>query len=84
MGQCESATREALISSEFALASVRAELSSLQQQIKDTTALAERTAGEANRHQTLQREHTLMLQGLRLRANSALGTICDESAPHPN
>ena len=24
-----------------------------------------------------------MLQDLRLRANSALGTICDESAPHP-
>ena len=82
--QRESAAREALTSSESALASARAELSSLQQQIKDTASLAKKTASEANRRQTLQREHASMLQGLRLRANSALGTICDESAPHPH
>ena len=53
MEQRESATREALISSESALVSARAELCSLQQKIKDTASLAERTVGEENRRHTL-------------------------------
>ena len=39
-------------------------------------------ASKANRCKTLQLKHASMLQGLRLRANSALGTIYGESAPH--
>ena len=30
------------------------------------------------------REHAPMLQDLRTKANQALGTICDEHAPHPD
>ena len=47
--QRESVARKTLISSKSALASVQAELSSFQEQIKDTASLAEKTAGEANR-----------------------------------
>ena len=32
----------------------------------------------------LLREHTPMLRALRVRANQALGTICDEHSPHPH
>ena len=32
----------------------------------------------------MEREHAPMLQGLRNRANTALGHICDENAPHPH
>ena len=31
----------------------------------------------------MQREHTPMLQALRVRANQALGIICEENVPHP-
>lgn len=37
-----------------------------------------------NRRLTLQHEYGSMLHDLRARANRALGTICDESAPHPH
>ena len=32
----------------------------------------------------LERVHAPMLQGLRIRASAALGSICDEHAPHPH
>ena len=32
----------------------------------------------------LQCKHALMLEDIRIKANRALGTICDESAPHPH
>ena len=66
------------------LASARADFLSLQQQIDRATSLAKKSADEACRRRTLQREHASMLQDLRMRANRALNTICEESAPHPH
>ena len=82
--QREGAAREALASSESALDSARAEISSLRKQAEDTASLLEKASSEKSRRLTLEREHGSMLQGLRVRANNALGAICDESAPHPH
>ena len=80
----ESAARETLTSSESALNSARAEISSLQKQDEDNTSLLKKASSEKCHRLTLEREHDSMLQGLRVRANNALGAICDESAPHPH
>ena len=53
-------------------------------QAEDTASLLEKALSEKCRRLTLEREHEPMLQGLRVRANNALGAICDESAPHPH
>ena len=82
--QRESAARGALTSSESALNSARAEISSLQKQVEDTASLLKKASSEKSRRLTLEHEHGSMLQGLRVRANNALGAICDESAPHPH
>ena len=82
--QRESAARGALTSSESALNSARAEISSLQKQVEDTASLLKKASSEKSRRLTLEREHGSMLQGLRVRANNALGAICDESAPRPH
>ena len=82
--QREGAAREALASSESALGSARAEISSLRKQAEDTASLLEKASSEKCRRLTLEREHGPMLQALRARANKALGAICDESAPHPH
>ena len=39
---------------------------------------------EANRRRTMQRERSLMLEDLRVRANRALDTICEESISRPH
>ena len=65
------------------LASTRTNLLSLQQQIDGVVSLAKKNMDEACRRQMLQRAHASMLQGLGVRANQALSTICEESAPHP-
>ena len=46
--------------------------------------LARQNREEACRRQTLEHEYAPMLQALRVRANRALSTICEESAPHPH
>ena len=51
--QGERAAKEALTSFESTLASTRADLSSLQQQIEDVTSLVEKTTDEANRRRTM-------------------------------
>ena len=66
------------------LASAHAELLPLQQRVTAAESIAQQSREEAIHQQTLQREHTPMLQDLRTRANQALGTICDEHAPHPH
>ena len=82
--QPESAARGALTSSKSSLNSACAEISSLQKQVKDTASLLKKASSEKSHRLTLEREHGSMLQGLRVRANNALGAICDESAPHPH
>ena len=84
MKQREGAAREALASSESALDSARAEISSLRKQAEDTASLLEKASSEKCRRLTLEREHGSVLQGLRIRANNALGAICDERAPLPH
>ena len=81
--KCESAARGALTSSESALNSARAEISSLQKQVKGTASLLKKALSEKIRRLTLEHERSSMLKGLSVRANNALGAICDESAPHP-
>nr|XP_020201267.1 plectin-like [Aegilops tauschii subsp. strangulata] len=81
--QRERAAKASQASAQENLASTRADLLSLQQQINDAASLTKKNADEACRQQTLQREHTSMLQALRVRANRALSTICMERAPHP-
>ena len=83
MEQRESAARGALTSSESALNSARAEISSLQKQVKGTASLLKKALSEKIRRLTLEHERSSMLKGLSVRANNALGAICDESAPHP-
>ena len=68
---------------EEAWATVEAELSSLHQQVVGVTSLTKRASDEAGRRRTLQREHSLMLEDLRVRANRALDTICKESIARP-
>ena len=84
MEQRESAAGGALTSSESALNSTRAEISSLQKQAEDTASLLKKASSEKCRRLTLEREHGSMIQGLCVRANNALGAFCDDSAPHPN
>ena len=79
----ENAARGALTSFESALNSAHA-VSSLQKQVEDTASLLKKASSEKSRRLTLEHEHGSMLQGLRVRANNALGAICDESAPHPH
>ena len=66
------------------LASARAELLSLQQRVASAESFAQQSREEALRRQKLLREHAPMLRDLRTKANQALGTICDEHAPHPH
>lgn len=84
MEQCEGAARGALASSESALNSTRAKISSLRMQAEDTAFLLKKASSEKCRRLTLEREHGSMLQGLRIRANNTLGAICDESTAHPH
>ena len=53
-------------------------------QVEDTASLLKKASSEKCHHLTLERKHGSMLQGLRVRANNALGAICNESAPHPH
>lgn len=62
MEQRENAAKEALASSESASTSARTEISSLQQQVKDTASLAKRAVNETNCRLTLQRKHGSMLR----------------------
>ena len=80
----EKAAAAALTSVQAELASARAELLSLQQRFASTESFAQQSREEALRRRTLEREHAPMLQSLRIRANAALGAICDEDAPHPH
>ena len=50
----------------------------------DTEAVGQQNREEVLQRRTLEREHAPMLQDLRNRANTALGFICDENAPHPH
>nr|XP_020187187.1 tropomyosin-like [Aegilops tauschii subsp. strangulata] len=80
----EKAAAAALISVQADLAAAHADLLSLQQQVGTATSLVQQSREEACRRQTLQREHAPMLQDLRVRANRALGAICEERVPHPH
>jgi hypothetical protein len=66
-----------------ALASSQAELSSLQGQVTDAETAVSRAMDEARRHRAMMLECASMLEDLRTRANQALGSICEESAPRP-
>ena len=61
MEQRESGAEEALTSSESALGSTRAEISSLWKQEEDTASLLEKTLSEKCRRLMLEREHGPML-----------------------
>nr|XP_045086361.1 caldesmon-like [Aegilops tauschii subsp. strangulata] len=80
----EGATVAALVTAQAELASAHAELLSLQKRVADAEAIAWQNREEVLQQQTLEHEHAPMLQGLRNRANTALGHICDENAPHPH
>ena len=67
-----------------ARASAQAELSSLQQQVAGVMSLVEKATDEAIHRRTMQRDHSLMLEDLRVRANWALDTICEESVSRPH
>nr|XP_020159047.1 stress response protein NST1-like [Aegilops tauschii subsp. strangulata] len=82
--QHEQAAAAALISTQAELASAHAELLPLQQRVTTAESLTQQSREEALWRQTLEREHAPMLQGLMIRANTALGNICDEHAPHPH
>lgn len=82
--QREKAAVAALISVQAELASAGAELLSLQQRVASAESFAQQSKEEALRRKMLLREHVPMLRDLRTRANQALGTICDEHAPHPH
>ena len=69
--RCEKASEEARATAE-------AELSSLHQQVAGVTSLMEKASDEAGHRRTLQHERSLMLEYLRVRANQALDTICNE------
>ena len=64
------------------MASARAELLSLQKRVDDAETVARQNREEVLQRRTLEREHVPMLQDLWNRANTALGHICDENAPH--
>ena len=82
--QREKAAASALFSVQAELASAHADLLSLQQRVASAESFAQQSREEALHRQTLLREHVPMLRHLRTRANQALGTICDEHAPHPH
>ena len=81
--QHERAAKVAQALAQADLASTRADLLSLQRQIDGAASLVKKNVVEACRRRTLQREHASMLQALTVRANRALSTIYDVSAPHP-
>nr|XP_020154695.1 golgin subfamily A member 6-like protein 2 [Aegilops tauschii subsp. strangulata] len=84
--EAEAAGRTAALRSrldEAELASARAELLPLQQRVADVESIARQDREEVLQRQTLERVHAPMLEGLRNRANAALGHIYDENAPHP-
>ena len=66
------------------LASARAEMLPLQQRVADAESITQQNREEVLQRRTLEHVHAPMLQGLRYRANTALGHICDENAPHPH
>ena len=78
------ATTAALVTTQADLASTRAELLSLQNRVDGVEADARQNREEVLQRWMLKCEHAPMLQGLRNRANSALGYICDENAPTPH
>ena len=80
----EEATAAALVTAQAELASARAELLSLQKRVADAEAIVRQNRKEVLQRRTLEPEHNPMLQSLRNRANTALGHICDENAPHPH
>ena len=80
----EEAAAAALVSAQAELASARAELLPLQRRVADAESIAQQNREEVLQRRTLERVHAPMLQGLRNRANIALGHICDENAPHPH
>lgn len=78
------ATAAALVSAQTELASSRAEMLLLQRQVDDAESVARQNKEEILQRQTLEHMLGPMLQGLRDRANTALGNICDANAPHPH
>ena len=78
------ATTAALVTTQADLASAHAELLSLRKRVDDAKVVARRNREELLLRLTLECEHAPMLQGLRNRANTALGYICDENAPTPH
>ena len=80
----EEAAASTLASAQAELASARAELLPLQQWVADAESVVRQNMEEVLQRRTLERVHAPMLQDLRNRANTALGFICDENAPHPH
>ena len=66
------------------LVSSRAELLSLQKWVDNAEAVARLNREEVLQRRTLERVHAPMLQDLKIRANTAMGYICVENAPHPH
>nr|XP_020182389.1 tol-Pal system protein TolA-like [Aegilops tauschii subsp. strangulata] len=79
----EEATAAALVTAQEELASAHAELLTLQKRVADAESVARQSREEVLQRRMLERVHAPMLQDLRNRANTALGHICDENAPHP-
>ena len=77
----EEATAAALVTAQVDLTSARAELLSIQRRVDDAEAIARQNREEVPQRRMLERVHAPMLEGLRSRANAALGFICNENAP---
>nr|XP_020152057.1 tol-Pal system protein TolA-like [Aegilops tauschii subsp. strangulata] len=80
----EEATAAALAKAQAELASACTELLSLHRRVDDAESVARQSREEVFQRWTLEREHAPMLPDLRVRANTALGHVCDENALYPH